>query len=226
MKLFINDYQEGCLPEILQKMQANNYTANSGYGTDKICENARNLIKNALKNDSVDVHFVAGGTLTNKIVISSFLRPFEGVVCADTAHIATHETGAIESGGHKVLTVKNTDGKILPSAVKGLLITFDDKYLFAPGSANLTSEAQKLLDKVGVLICKKFILHHMIIEGHTDSYTMSSKQFPSNWELSSSRACSVAASTPSPVLAETKRISMPGLRIFAYAMTFSRSKSK
>jgi chemotaxis protein MotB len=74
---------------------------------------------------------------------------------------------------------------------KGLLITFDDKYLFAPGSANLTSEAQKLLDKVGVLICKKFILHHMIIEGHTDSYTMSSKQFPSNWELSSSRACSV-----------------------------------
>lgn len=121
MKLFINDYQEGCLPEILQKMQANNYTANSGYGADKICENARNLIKNALKNDSVDVHFVAGGTLTNKIVISSFLRPFEGVVCADTAHIATHETGAIESGGHKVLTVKNTDGKILPSAVENLV---------------------------------------------------------------------------------------------------------
>lgn len=121
MKLFINDYQEGCLPEILQKMQANNYTANSGYGTDKICENARNLIKNALKNDSVDVHFVAGGTLTNKIVISSFLRPFEGVVCADTAHIATHETGAIESGGHKVLTVANADGKILPSAVENLV---------------------------------------------------------------------------------------------------------
>ena len=74
---------------------------------------------------------------------------------------------------------------------KGLLLTFDDKYLFAPGSAYLTPEAKKLLDKVGVLICKKFILHHMIIEGHTDSYTMSSKQFPSNWELSSSRACSV-----------------------------------
>ena len=74
---------------------------------------------------------------------------------------------------------------------KGLLLTFDDKYLFAPGSAYLTPEAKKLLDKVGVLICKKFILHHMIIEGHTDSLAMSSKQFPSNWELSSSRACSV-----------------------------------
>ena len=74
---------------------------------------------------------------------------------------------------------------------KGLLLTFDDKYLFAPGSAYLASDARKLLDKVGVLICKKFILHHMIIEGHTDSYTMSSQQFPSNWELSSARACAV-----------------------------------
>lgn len=74
---------------------------------------------------------------------------------------------------------------------KGLLLSFDDKYLFAPGSAYLAPDAKKLLDKVGVLICKKFILHHMIVEGHTDSYLMNSKQFPSNWELSSARACSV-----------------------------------
>jgi len=74
---------------------------------------------------------------------------------------------------------------------KGLLITFDDKYLFAPASAYLDNGAKKLLDKVGVLICKKFVLHHMIIEGHTDSLAMVSKQFPSNWELSGARASSV-----------------------------------
>lgn len=74
---------------------------------------------------------------------------------------------------------------------KGLLLTFDDKYLFAPGSAYLAGDARKLLDKVGVLICKKFILHHMIIEGHTDSSPMHNSQFPSNWELSGARACSV-----------------------------------
>ena len=74
---------------------------------------------------------------------------------------------------------------------KGLMITFDDKYLFAPGSAYLDSSAKKLLDKVGVLVCKKFILHSMIVEGHTDSLTMSSNKFPSNWELSGARACSV-----------------------------------
>ena len=74
---------------------------------------------------------------------------------------------------------------------KGLLLTFDDKYLFAPASATLDIGARKLLDKVGVLICKKFILHHMIVEGHTDSLAMKSNMFPSNWELSSARACSV-----------------------------------
>lgn len=74
---------------------------------------------------------------------------------------------------------------------KGLLLTFDDKYLFAPGSAWLNPEARKLLDKVGVLVCKKFVLHNMIVEGHTDSNAISSTQFPSNWELSGSRACSV-----------------------------------
>lgn len=74
---------------------------------------------------------------------------------------------------------------------KGLLLTFDDKYLFAPASAYLDSTARRLLDKIGVLICKKFVLHDMIVEGHTDSLTMSGAQYPSNWELSAARACSV-----------------------------------
>lgn len=74
---------------------------------------------------------------------------------------------------------------------KGLLLTFDDNYLFAPASAYLDSNARKLLDKVGVLICKKFVLHAMRVEGHTDSNPISSDKFPSNWELSSARSSSV-----------------------------------
>ena len=74
---------------------------------------------------------------------------------------------------------------------KGLLLTFDDKYLFAPASAYLDKSAKKILDKVGVLICKKFVLHQMIVEGHTDSLAMKSAVYPSNWELSGARACSV-----------------------------------
>ena len=74
---------------------------------------------------------------------------------------------------------------------KGLLLTFDDKYLFANASAYLSSDAKKLLDKVGVLICKKFVLHSIRVEGHTDSEPIRTIQYPSNWELSSARASSV-----------------------------------
>ena len=73
----------------------------------------------------------------------------------------------------------------------GLLLTFDDKYLFKPASASLDNSARKLLDKVGVLIYKKFVLHDIIVEGHTDSFAISSAIYPSNWELSGARACSV-----------------------------------
>ena len=88
-----------------------------------------------------------------------------------------------ESGELEGISSKMTD--------KGLLLTFDDKYLFSPGSAYLDQRAQKLLDKVGVLICKKFVLHSMRVEGHTDSQPINSDKYPSNWELSGARACSV-----------------------------------
>lgn len=88
------------------------------------------------------------------------------------------ETGELDG-----ITAKVTD--------KGLLITFQDKYLFAPASAYLDSNAKKLLDKVGVLICKKFVLHSMRVEGHTDSDPIRSEKFPSNWELSAARSSSV-----------------------------------
>ena len=121
MIYFINDYQEGCIPEILNKMQELNYAPSIGYGKDTHCERARALIRDEIKSPNADVHFITGGTLTNKIVINTFLRSYEGVICADTAHIATHETGAIEHGGNKLLTVENHNGKIMASQIETLV---------------------------------------------------------------------------------------------------------
>lgn len=91
----------------------------------------------------------------------------------------------------KMTQLGELDGITSKMTDKGLLLTFNDKYLFAPASATLDSEARKLLDKVGVLICKKFILHAMRVEGHTDSAPIHSYTYPSNWELSAARASSV-----------------------------------
>jgi chemotaxis protein MotB len=97
----------------------------------------------------------------------------------------------IEDSIRKLKNAGELEGISAKMTDKGLLITFDDKYLFAPGSASLNAQAKKLLDKVGVLICKKFVLHSMRIEGHTDSTPIHSPIYPSNWELSSARSSAV-----------------------------------
>lgn len=74
---------------------------------------------------------------------------------------------------------------------KGLLIRFKDDLLFKPSSAALTPKAKIKLEKVGAIIAKKFILHNMRVEGHTDNQAISSSAYPSNWELSSARSSAI-----------------------------------
>lgn len=74
---------------------------------------------------------------------------------------------------------------------RGLIIRFRSDYLFKPGSAALNKDAVSKLDRVGAIIGRKFVLHNMRIEGHTDNQEVNSKIYPSNWELSSARASSV-----------------------------------
>ena len=115
-----NDYSEGCHPSILLRLNEMNLEQNPGYGTDTHCAEAADAVRKAFACPDADVHFLVGGTQVNRTVIASILRPHQGVVAADTGHIAAHETGAIENSGHKVLTVPNTDGKIAAAQVEEL----------------------------------------------------------------------------------------------------------
>ena len=121
MTLFYSDYLEGCHPEILKRMTETNAVQTPGYGNDEFCSRAADIIRNACGAPDADVHFTIGGTQTNTIVISSLLRPFQGVICASTGHINVHETGAIEHSGHKVLPLPSSDGKITAAQVRGAL---------------------------------------------------------------------------------------------------------
>lgn len=112
MIFLASDYQEGAHPAILRRLQETNFEQSPGYGTDEICTSARRRIREACHCPGAAVHFLAGGTQANMIVVSSVLRPWQGVIAADTGHISSHEAGAIEAGGHKVLTLPHTLGKI------------------------------------------------------------------------------------------------------------------
>lgn len=112
------DYAEGCHPDLLAALARTNWEQTPGYGVDEHCERARGLIRDLCQAPEAAVEFLVGGTQTNTTVIAAALRPHQGVLCAHTGHINCHETGAIESTGHKVLPLPSADGKISAAQVE------------------------------------------------------------------------------------------------------------
>ncbi|MBB2183325.1 aminotransferase class V-fold PLP-dependent enzyme [Lachnospiraceae bacterium MD1] len=129
---FMNDYSECAHPRIMKMLMEANCEQNAGYGEDIHSEKAREYIKEHLQNKDVDIHFIPGGTQTNLLVISSFLRPHQCVIAAATGHINVHETGAIEATGHKVIGIPVKDGKLTPDAVRQALDYHTDEHMVQP----------------------------------------------------------------------------------------------
>jgi len=77
--------------------------------------------------------------------------------------------------------------KLRPDAVA---INLKGGIFFQLGSAELTTDALRILDKLAKPLTEAE--YKLTIEGHSDNLPIHSSQFPSNWELSSARASSVA----------------------------------
>lgn len=136
------DYNEGAHPLIMQRLMETNMEQTVGYGEDPHCQRARELIREACQAPKADVHFLVGGTQANTTVISHLLRPYQGVIAADTGHINVHETGAIEATGHKVLALPNVDGKIsaaqIDAAMKRHYAEDGPEHMVQPGMVYLS----------------------------------------------------------------------------------------
>ena len=115
---FRNDYSQGAHESVLRKLQECSQEQHSGYGVDEHCRNAADRIRELCQCPGAAVHFLPGGTQANLTVIASLLRPHQGVLCTDTAHIFTHETGAIEATGHKALFLPGQDGRLVGADVE------------------------------------------------------------------------------------------------------------
>lgn len=116
MVSFKCDYAQGAHPRILEAITRTNAEHTEVYGEDEHSSAAAKLITKQTKRECF-VSFVPGGTIANLVVISHFLRPHQAVIAADTGHIFTNETGAIESTGHKIVTHPGEDGKLTPEMI-------------------------------------------------------------------------------------------------------------
>ena len=178
------DYNEGAHPRILERIMQTNYEQTVGYGEDHYCDMARKLICKACGKPDADVHFLVGGTQANATVISSILRPHQGVLCVRSGHINVHETGAIEHSGHKVLALDGADGLLSAEsvrlAVQEHLAEDGPEHTVQPGMVyiSFSSEVGTVysLDQLEALssVCREYCLP-LFIDGARMGYGLASE---------------------------------------------------
>lgn len=142
---FRNDYSEGAHPKVLEALSRSNFDTTCGYSMDKYCAHSADTVRTLTACPDADVHFLTGGTLANTIVISRALRPWEGVIAAETGHINVHETGSIESAGHKVCSIPAPDGKLTPALVREVMrihVNGTDEHMVKPGMVYISDATE------------------------------------------------------------------------------------
>ena len=183
MLSFTSDYTEGAHPKVLQHFLDRNLVTLQGYGSDEDTEEAKRKICAACGRDDLQIQFLTGGTQTNRIAISCMLNCYEGVLCAATGHINVHESGAIESSGHKVIGLKHTDGKLMAETVAKYMDVYlaDDtaEHMVRPGMVYIShpTEVGTLYSKAELTAlsetCRKYGLH-LFLDGARLGYGLMS----------------------------------------------------
>lgn len=181
---FVSDYQEGAHPNIINRLVQTNMDQTPGYGTDAICASARKRIQEACQCDA-SVYFLSGGTQTNATIIGAILSSYQGVIAPTSGHVSVHEAGAIEFGGHKVLSIPSTLGKITAQQIEQYMQDFEHnlnhEHMVMPGMVYLSqpTEYGTLYSKAELSaiysVCKKYSMP-LYIDGARLAYALASQQ--------------------------------------------------
>ena len=182
--MMASDYQNSAHPAILAAMAASNEKAMPGYGTDEICAQAKEHIRRACDCRHAEVEFLAGGTQANAVVIGALLKPYQGVIAADSGHVSVHEAGAIEHTGHKVLPLQGKCGKISAAQIEACMQEYeqDDNHdhIVMPGMVYLsqptefgTLYSRKELEEISA-VCHRYHLP-LYVDGARLAYALAAK---------------------------------------------------
>ena len=118
---FASDNNAGIHPEMIEAIAAANDGHVIAYGDDPFTARAVKLFQKHFGRD-IAVYFVFGGTGANVLGLKAITRPYEAIICAETAHVNVDECGAPENfTGCKLLTVSTPDGKLQVEQIKPLL---------------------------------------------------------------------------------------------------------
>ena len=126
---FGSDNQTGASPKVLGMLAEANNEYSHGYGDDRWTDQAIEALK-ALFECDLEAYFVATGTAANSLALSCMVQPWEEILCHDSAHIILDESTAPElfTGGARMLSVSNGQGKITPEHLENYFQTIGTDY--------------------------------------------------------------------------------------------------
>ncbi len=129
---FGSDNHSGVHPKILEAITKANVSYTHSYGDDIYTEKAISKFKDIFGND-IDVYFVLTGTGANVLSLQNFLKPYEAVICAKSAHINVDECGAPEHfTGSKLISVETSNGKLTPNLIEKAIFGVGDEHHVQP----------------------------------------------------------------------------------------------
>lgn len=141
-KGFTSDNYAGIQPDILKAIVDANQGHSKAYGADYYTQQAVASFKQHFGN-AIDVYFVCNGTAANVLALSAFLKPYEGVICAQSSHINEDECGAFEKyTGSKLLSVPTKNGKLTIDLIKGHLAVCGDQHKVQPKVISISQSTE------------------------------------------------------------------------------------
>ncbi|HET7612642.1 MAG TPA: low specificity L-threonine aldolase [Gemmatimonadaceae bacterium] len=141
-RAFASDNWAGVHPEVLAAMAEANVGHVPSYGNDPFTRDAEERIRAALGEDA-EVFLVFSGTAANVLCLQSMVRPYQAVICAETAHVHTSECGAAEKQiGCKLLPVPSPNGKITVPGIREHLHDIGNEHHVQPRAITITQATE------------------------------------------------------------------------------------
>ncbi|NDV60245.1 low specificity L-threonine aldolase [Bacteroides sp. 519] len=142
MRSFASDNNSGVHPLVMDALLSANLDHAVGYGDDKWTVEATAKIKETFTAEC-EPFFVFNGTGSNIIALQLLTRPFNSILCAETAHIYVDECGGpVKSTGCQIRPIATTDGKLTPDLIKPYLHGFGDQHHSQPGIIYLSQSTE------------------------------------------------------------------------------------
>jgi threonine aldolase len=139
---FNSDNYAPVLSEVMDALAAANHGHEPAYGADSVTARVEALLRREF-GEASHAFLVLNGTGANVVGLRALLRPWQGVVCAESAHLNVDEGGAPERvGGFKLLAVPTPDGKLTPDLVASRIVRVGDEHAIQAGVVSVTQSTE------------------------------------------------------------------------------------